>query len=79
MSGNNEFGPVTPANEIPTGVLAPTGSSMNVNGVFYFPTQHVEYTGTGGGDYLIIVCDTMKFTGNSSVNSNYATSPAAPL
>jgi hypothetical protein len=37
----------------------------------YFSTQHVEYKGIGGAAYLIIVCDTIKFTGNSSISSDY--------
>ena len=44
---------------------------MNLTGVMYFSTQHVEYKGIGGAAYLIIVCDTIKFTGNSSISSDY--------
>lgn len=48
---------------------------MTLNGVFYFPHQHIEWKGNGTADYTILVCDNMKFTGGSSLNSNFSSLP----
>lgn len=54
--------------------------NMTLNGVIYFPHMHVEWKGNTGADYTILVCDNVKFNGNSSLSSSLggaAGSPAA--
>jgi hypothetical protein len=49
---------------------------MQLTGIIYFPSQHVEFTGgsaTGGADVLL-VASTLAFTGNTYLNSDYANS-----
>lgn len=48
---------------------------MRMNGVIYFPHQHIEWSGGGNGDYTILVADTLKFLDNSTLNSNYSSLP----
>ena len=43
---------------------------MTLNGVIYFPNMHVEWKGNTGADYTILVCDNVKFNGNSSLSNN---------
>ena len=49
---------------------------MDLTGILYFPKQHVEFTGgstTNEAD-ILLVASTVKFTGNSYLNADYAKS-----
>jgi hypothetical protein len=48
---------------------------MKLNGIIYFPHQHLEWKGGGSGDYTILITDTVKFTGSSTLNSNFSSLP----
>jgi Flp pilus assembly protein TadG len=43
---------------------------QQISGVVYYPHQHVEWKGNGGA-YTVLVSDTMKFTGGSSLHSDF--------
>jgi len=55
------------------------GATLGLEGVLYFPTAEVDYTG-GTSDtssaayahYTVIVADKLKFTGASAINNDYA-------
>jgi hypothetical protein len=49
------------------------GSTSNITGAIYFPTNAIEYTGgssTGGAVCTQLIAYTITFKGNSSFNSN---------
>ncbi|HEX6114065.1 MAG TPA: pilus assembly protein TadG-related protein [Geminicoccaceae bacterium] len=50
------------------------GVTMDLNGILYFPNQHVEMTGGSSTDELeiLLVASTVAFTGNSYLNADYA-------
>jgi hypothetical protein len=52
------------------------GVTMNLTGILYFPNQHVEFTGGSTTDEanILLVASTVKFTGNSYLNADYAKS-----
>lgn len=52
--------------------------NMTLNGVIYFPHMHVEWKGNTGADYTILVCDNVKFNGNSSLSSSFGGAPGSP-
>jgi hypothetical protein len=58
-------------------------STSTFDGVLYFPTTSVTYTGNSSGSgYTSIIADTIKITGNSTLNigSNYSSlSNGAPI
>jgi hypothetical protein len=50
------------------------GANMDITGIIYIPSQHVEFTGgssTDGADVLI-AASTITFTGNTHLNAGYA-------
>jgi len=52
------------------------GVTMDLTGIIYMPNQHVEFTGgstTKEAD-ILLVASTVKFTGNSYLNADYANS-----
>ena len=52
------------------------GVTMDLTGILYFPNQHVEFTGGSTTDEadILLVASTLKFTGNSYLNADYAQS-----
>lgn len=52
------------------------GITMDLTGILYFPSQHVEFTGGSTADQadVLIVASTVEFTGNSYVSADYAQS-----
>jgi hypothetical protein len=52
-----------------------SAGTMVLNGVVYYPHQHVEWKGGGAADYTILITDTIKFTGNSVIKSDYSALP----
>jgi hypothetical protein len=42
-----------------------------VEGVAYFSGQHLEWKGTGGASSMILIADTLKFTGQSHLTSGF--------
>jgi len=52
------------------------GVTMDLTGILYFPNQHVEFTGGSTTDEadILLVASTVKFTGNSYLNADYAQS-----
>ena len=52
------------------------GVTMDLTGMLYFPSQHVEFTGGSSTDEadIVIVASTITFTGNSYLNADYAKS-----
>ena len=54
-------------------------NDMPINGIFYFPHEHVEWKGNGGA-YTVVIADTFKITGGSSLNSDFSSLPGgSPL
>jgi hypothetical protein len=52
------------------------GATMDITGILYLPSQHVEFTGgstTNDAD-ILLVASTITFTGNSYLNADYAQS-----
>lgn len=49
-------------------------ATSNFDGVVYFPTTSVTYTGNSGGGYTVLVADTIAVTGNASmtIGNNYS-------
>jgi Flp pilus assembly protein TadG len=52
------------------------GASMDLTGMIYFPKQHVEFTGgsTVNRADIVLVSNTLTFTGNAYLNADYAES-----
>jgi hypothetical protein len=52
------------------------GVTMDLTGILYFPSQHVEMTGGSSTDEIeiLLVASTVAFTGNSYLNADYAQS-----
>ena len=52
------------------------GATMDLTGILYFPNQHLEFTGGSSTDDsdVAIISNTMEFTGNTYLNSDYALS-----
>jgi Putative Flp pilus-assembly TadE/G-like len=52
------------------------GVTMDITGILYFPSQHVEFTGGSATDEadILLVASTITFTGNSYLNADYAQS-----
>jgi hypothetical protein len=48
------------------------GSSTVFQGTMYLPNTPLTYTGTSSAAYTIIVADTIKFSGTSSLNADYS-------
>ena len=48
------------------------GSSTSIEGLIYFPTQNLEFSGntTGANACTVIVADTIKLTGNSELTTS---------
>lgn len=50
-------------------------SNSTLEGVFYFPTTSLSYSGSSrSGNYLIIVANTLSLTGSVDINGNYPNS-----
>jgi Putative Flp pilus-assembly TadE/G-like len=51
-------------------------AKMHLTGILYFPNSEVEFTGGSAMDEadVLLVASTLKFTGNSYLNANYAQS-----
>jgi RHS repeat-associated protein len=50
-------------------------TNSKVEGVFYFPTTALSYSGSSqAGNYLIIVADTVTLTGSVNINGNFPNS-----
>jgi hypothetical protein len=51
-------------------------SEMDLTGILYFPNSEVEFTGGSEMDEanVLLVASTLKITGNSYINANYAQS-----
>jgi hypothetical protein len=49
---------------------------MDLTGILYFPNSEVEFTGGSEMDEanVLLVASTLKITGNSYINANYAQS-----
>jgi Flp pilus assembly protein TadG len=52
------------------------GVTMDLTGMLYFPRQHAEFTGGSTTDEadIVLVANTLTFTGNSYLNADYAES-----
>ena len=50
------------------------GVTMDLTGIIYMPSQHVEFTGGSSTDdvEILLVASTVKFTGNAYLNADYA-------
>ena len=42
------------------------GSEMKMNGIMYFPNQHIKYAGNSETDGALLIADTITFTGTSA-------------
>ena len=49
------------------------GSTLNIEGVLYFPTTKLKYTGgsVNHGDYTVIVARLLELTGPSGIGTDY--------
>jgi hypothetical protein len=52
------------------------GSTMNLTGILYFPSQSVEFTGGSSVEEarVLLVANLLKFSGNSYLDADYASS-----
>ena len=57
-----------------TNVIA-GGANLNLEGVFYFPTTNLSFTGGGAWsvNYTIMVASTITVGGNSALSANFST------
>ena len=70
-----------PAEPVGTAGSTVTGSSSsNMNGVFYFPTTSLSYTGSGTSTgYTSFVAYSLTLTGSGAFNDNYAAIGVSPF
>jgi len=47
------------------------GSDMDINGMLYLPSAHMELGGNGGSIGNSLICDTATITGDSSATIDY--------
>ena len=65
---------ITPKSSAATNVIA-GGANLNLEGVFYFPTTNLSFTGGGAWsvNYTIMVASTITVGGNSALSANFST------
>ena len=49
------------------------GSTLTLQGTLYFPTTNLTFAGTSSptGTYTILIADTIKFTGATTLNNDF--------
>jgi len=63
-----------PANSSQSNNVIAGGSGLYLEGIFYFPTTNLNFTGGGGlaVNYTIFVASTITVGGNSTLSANYS-------
>ncbi len=62
--------------ELNPGSVISGAPGSRLDGVLYFPTTKLVYTGTSStADWTMIIADTMKVSGTTDVNGSYSNSP----
>ena len=64
---------ITPKSSASNNIIA-GGSGLNLEGIFYFPTTNLSFTGGGSYsvNYTILVASTLTIGGNSALSANFS-------
>ena len=64
---------ITPTKSSLSNNVIAGGSGLNVEGIFYFPTTNVSFTGGGNVsiNYTVLVAQTIAVGGNTALSANY--------